>query len=251
MDTSHITITEISDVLYVSSPKGRRAQINNRNSYGLSFCREGKITYTHNGKDYVSDNKHIILLPQGQSYTLRRDKTGRFTLINFTCTEHLTDTFFLFPVQNLLPFFRDFEQMQELFLFAENRAKLMSIFYGMLHNLATGSAVSKSIAPAMDYIEKNYADPELTNQKLADICNISEVYLRKLFDKHLKTSPHQYICDIRLQKAKQLLTEGHLKIQAVCTACGFTNPYHFSRFFKQHTGLTPTDYVLRNKSTKL
>ena len=105
--------------------------------------------------------------------------------------------------------------------------------------------------PAIKYIENNYKDYTLSNQTLADVCNISEVYLRKLFIKHLNTTPKQYICDIRLSKAKQLLSEGILKTNAICEQCGFSSLSNFSRFFKEKTGLTPTEYLKENMHYKI
>ena len=251
MNLTEITVQKINDVMTVFSKKGRTATINNRTTYGLSFCEKGQITYTQDGKSYVSDNKHIILLPQGQSYTLRGDKTGEFALINFTCAEQFTDTFLLYPISALSPLLNDFQQLKELYLFAENRSKMLSIFYNMLHNIFVENTTCKTIAPAINYIEKHYSDQTLSNTVLAKQCNISEVYLRKLFRRHLKTTPGQYIAEIRLQKAKQLLAEGTLKIHSVSEECGFSNPYHFSRFFKQYTGMSPTEYSSKNKTFKL
>ena len=129
----NIVVTEITGAATIFSPKGKFEKMNNRNSYGLSFCNEGQITYTHNNKNYVSDNKHIIILPQGQSYTLRGDKTGTFPLINFTCSDIICDTFLLFPIHSTISFMDDFKRIKELILFPENRTKIMSIFYNMIY----------------------------------------------------------------------------------------------------------------------
>jgi len=247
----NIVVAEIINAITVSSPKGRYEKINNRKYYGISFCNEGQITYTHNGKDFVSDSKHIIILPQRQSYTLRGDKTGAFCLINFTCTEPLCDTFLTIPTENTDIFIRDFETIKKLSLFPENRTKIMSIFYNMIHNLIPEGNLCKTIAPAIEYIKRNYKDENLSGVVLSRECNISEVYLRKLFKKHLNTTPKQYISEIRLQKAKQLLSEGILKINAVSEECGFDSSYNFCRFFKEKTGITPTDYTRQNKILKI
>ena len=247
----NIVISEITGVITVYSPKGRYEKINNRRCYGLSFCNEGQITYTHNGKSFVSDSNHIIILPEGQSYTLKGDKTGIFPVINFTCSKLLSDTFLLFPTENIDTFMNDFEMIKKLILFPENRTKIISIFYNMIHNLISDSCLPKSVIPAIKYIEKNYKSQNLTNEILAKECNISEVYLRKLFKKHLNTTPKQYIADIRLQKAKQLLSEGVLKINSISEECGFQSSYNFCRFFKEKTGLTPTVYMKQNKIQKI
>ena len=95
-DLNKIVVTDIIDVRTVFSPKGRYAKINNRKCYSLSFCNEGQITYTHNKKIYVSDPHHAIILPKGQGYTIRGDKSGVFPVINFECFDFLCDTMILF-----------------------------------------------------------------------------------------------------------------------------------------------------------
>ena len=68
-----ITVTDIKELFTVSSPRGRKEEIRNRKSYGLSFCAEGKITYEIGGKQAISDENHAVILPKGQSYSLRGD----------------------------------------------------------------------------------------------------------------------------------------------------------------------------------
>ena len=246
-----IIVTDIVEVLMISSPKGRFEKIYNRSCYGLSFCIDGQITYTHNGTKFVSDNTHAILLPQGQSYTLYGDKKGLFPVINFTCREPLCDTFALLPIQDNGSFIMDCEQMKALSLFDGNQTKIMSIFYNMLHRLSSYGAIGNTLMTAIKYIEKNYQNPTLTNKMLAKECKISEVYLRKLFAAQLQTTPKQFILEIRMQKAKQLLTEGGVKISTIAEHCGVSNPYHFCRLFKQKTGMTPTEYARQNRVYKI
>lgn len=251
MTLNNITILDIYDVLVVSSPKGRFAKIENRFCYGLSFCLDGQITYTHNQKSVVSDKSCAILLPRGQTYTLKGDKSGSFPVINFACNEEICDTVIALPIQNASAYIRDFNRLMSLSLFDGSRAEMMSVFYHMLHSLSLENAVCKTIMPAIEYIEKNYHKPDISNIFLAKLCNISEIYFRQLFKKHYKTTPHQFITDIRIKKSEQLLAEGNLKIYAVAEKCGFTNQYHFSRMFKEKIGLTPGEYMKINKNIKI
>ncbi len=245
-----LVVTDITNVMTVLSHKGRFVKINNRNSYGLSFCMSGQITYTHNGKRYVSDSEHAVILPQGQSYTLYGDKQGLFPLINFTCLNFSCDTIIILPIHDREFFIRNFEQIKSMFFFEEYKAKIMSIFYDMINRLIN-STIYNTIFPALKYIEKNYQNPKLTNCNLARECKISEVYFRKLFANQFKTTPKQYVIDLRIQKAKQLLSEGILKINVIAEQCGFSNPYHFCRIFKEKSGLTPSDYSRQNRFYKI
>ncbi|MBE7012212.1 MAG: helix-turn-helix transcriptional regulator [Ruminococcaceae bacterium] len=252
-DLNKIVVTDIMDVITVFSPKGRFEKMNNRKYYGLSFSNDGQITYTHNQKNYISDPHHAIILPKGQSYTIYGNKSGEFPVINFECADFLCDTMIVLPIENIDFIMRDFIQMKNLFLSERNRTKVMSLFYNIIYNLWESTALcgNSLLLPAIKYLGNNYSLPELTNKTLADQCNISEVHFRKLFTEQFRITPRQYIIDIRINKAKQLLTEGIFKINAVSEKCGFSNPYHFSRLFKEKTGLTPTEYMQQNRIIKI
>lgn len=248
---SKITVTSINEIFTVSSPRGRTEQIYKRKSYALSFCISGQITYTHNNNKTVSDKNNAVLLPKGQSYTLHGDRTGSFPVINFQCAEPLCSSVVSIPIQNANAYIKDFERIKTLSLFKENRAKMMSIFYDMLYRLSSQNTNNSLIAQAAEYLENNYNNPTLTNAALARHCNISEVYFRKIFTSCYKMPPKQYIINIRINKAKQLLAENSLKIGAVAECCGFSNQYHFCRVFKEKTGITPTEYIKQNRIYKI
>lgn len=248
----NIIIKSIEEIITISSPKGRYEEINNRKWYGLSFCQSGQITYTHNDKKIVSDRNCAVILPQGQSYSLYGDKKGIFPVINFTCDRKLCDTITVIPVENTEAYITDYEKMKALSLFEGNNAKIMSIFYDIIHRLSSNSLTQSNILfPAIKYLENNYTDPHITNETLAKKCDISEIYFRKLFTEKYKTTPKQYIIDVRINKAKQLLTDGVLKINVISEKCGFSNPYHFCRVFRQKVGLTPTEYMKQNRIYKI
>lgn len=248
-----IVVTDVKEVITVFSKKGRLEKMNNRKYYGLSFCNEGQITYTHNNKNYISDPHHAIILPKGQSYTIHGDKSGMFPVINFECADFLCDTMIVLPVENIDFVMKEFIHMKNLFLFEKNRAKVMSLLYNIIHSFFESADISENsiLLPAINYLENNFSLPELTNKVLADQCKISEVYFRKLFTEQYGIAPRQYIIDIRINKAKQLLTDGILKINNISEKCGFSNPYHFSRLFKEKTGLTPTQYLKQNRILKI
>ena len=245
MELKNITVTEISNVITVYSENGRRDKMTDRRSYGLSFCKEGQVTYIQDGCEYVSNRDCAVILPKGGTYLIKRDKTGAFPLINFDCLDFLCDTVTVIPIQNTEELIADYERMKKLFCFDDNRTQIFSIFYGILHKLCSDN-IPRELFGAVRLINSDYCDSSLTNTRLADECNISEVYFRKLFTKHFGISPKQFIIDVRIQKAKQLLAEGSLSISHISEKCGFSNPYHFCRLFKQHTGITPSEYRKEN-----
>ena len=251
MNLNEIAITDILDVITIFSPKGRFEAMTNRGSYGLSFTSNGQITYTHNGISYVSDRNNAVILPKGQSYTIYGNKEGNFPVINFETSDFFIDTITVFPVDNVDFITKEFEQIKKLQLLINSRLSVMSSFYNILNHLAhSNKSDTNSLAPAIKYLENNYSQ-DVSNAKLAHECKISEEYFRKLFKKTYGISPKQYITDMRINKAKQLLKEGFLKINAISQLCGFSNQYHFCRFFKQKTGFTPTEFMKQNRTFKI
>ena len=245
MELKNITVTEVHNAVTVYSEKSRLDRMISRKFYGLSFCKEGQITYIQNGSEYVSNRHCAVILPKGGTYFIKRDKTGVFPVINFDCLDFLCDTITVIPVQNVEELIADYERMKKLFCFDENRAQIFSIFYSMLHKLSYDN-IPRELLGAVRLINSDYCDTALTNTKLAAECNISEVYFRKLFTKHFGISPKQFIIDMRIQKAKQLLAEDSSSVAAISEKCGFSNPYHFCRLFKQHTGISPSEYKKAN-----
>lgn len=247
----NIVVTDVLSALTVASHQGRNEVITSRVSYGLSFCMEGQITYTHKGVKYVSRKGFAIILPKGETYQLYGDKNGRFPVINFDTAEELCTAPCLIPVDDENVFLGDYMSLRSCLRMKKSRAKVMSLFYGILHKLSPSEKDVGILLPALEYIEKNYASHEASNTSLARLCNVSEVYFRKLFLQKLDTTPRQYLIDLRLSKAKELLAEGSLKVSAVAESCGFTNQYHFCRIFKDRVGVTPSEYARENKVYKI
>ena len=242
-----VTITELYDIITVSSTNDRLPKMTNRPHWGISLCINGEITYNHKGKNYVSDKNHVIILPKGESYSIIRNVNGLFPLINFDCLNSLGDKIISIPVDNMDIYISLYKKMKKFSIFDNKRQLLMSILYDILSHLSEEGLTPGVIAPAVSYIETNFHNHNLNNSELAALCHISESHFRKIFQNQFKMSPKQYIIDTRILKAKDLLIEGDLKIQAVCEKCGFTNQYHFCRLFKEKTGQTPTQYRNKNR----
>jgi AraC family transcriptional regulator len=98
------------------------------------------------------------------------------------------------------------------------------------------------IAPAVEWIERDFADAKLTVAKLAELCGISAVYFRKIFIHSFGISPKEYIIQKRMEYAKQLLALGELEISGIAELCGYGEPCHFTREFRKRFGISPSQY---------
>lgn len=220
----------------------------NRATYGLSLCVGGQLTYTMRGKTYVSHPGNAVLLPQGGTYSIFGDKEGLFPLINFKCEQFPCDTIALLPLENPQRCIKLFETLKSLFLHEENHLNIYSTFYELLSNVSyTNPKKHNPLESVVQYIEENLTDPELSNDALAQKMGISEVYLRKLFVSHYTVTPRQYVLDVRIRHAKQLLCDTSYTVSTIAEKSGFSSVYHFCRTFKQRTGQTPTQYASANR----
>lgn len=248
----NINKVKIYDVATVHSERGRAFSMENRVCFGLSFCKSGQITYTQNGKEYVSDNSKAVLLPKGAYYNLYCNKTGDFPLINFDCEGLDIKEITTLKISNSEKYFEAFDEIKELSFFNTDKLKMYSQFFRMLDRLLMEVNKSDNIATHIAiYIEENYNNAELNNRLIASKVNISEVYMRRLFVKEYKTTPKQYITDIRIRKAEQLLSEGVLTVGETAIKCGFRDIHHFSRVFKIINAISPLEYRRENSKNTI
>lgn len=105
--------------------------------------------------------------------------------------------------------------------------------------------ISKHIKMAIDYIDENYKS-KITLEDISLHIGLSEVYISRLFKKETGKTVLDYINEVRLSKAKQMLDTGRYKVYEVANELGFNNSHYFSTLFKKFTGLTPIEY-LQNK----
>ena len=99
---------------------------------------------------------------------------------------------------------------------------------------------SESMKNAISYIRVNYQS-NLSITDVACSAGIGVRYLRKLFAKYLNMSPLEYLNQVRINKAIELLRNTELSVKEVCFSCGFKSPQYFSRVFKQQIGMTPIE----------
>lgn len=245
-ELKQITVTGIRTVTVVEKA-GRIYKCENRPTYALSFCKSGKITYNHCGRQYVSEPSNAVIIPMGACYELYQHTDGEFPLINFTCAERFTDEFMIIPLINPTGYFGEYEKIRRLELGHGGRLKMMSIFYETLSRLSDEQKTGNPhLCGIVRYISDNIGNSELSNTEIAENAGISEIYMRKLFSAAYGLSPKQYITELRMEKSRKLLEENQISVSAVATQCGFSSVYHFCRAFKHHSGLTPTEYRRHN-----
>jgi YesN/AraC family two-component response regulator len=92
-------------------------------------------------------------------------------------------------------------------------------------------------------INEHISDPELSVDAIADQVGISRVHLHRKMKELTGQTPHNFIRNIRLKRAANLLSNQGMNVTEVMYACGFANSTSFSTVFKKFYGLSPRDYM--------
>ncbi len=112
------------------------------------------------------------------------------------------------------------------------------------HNIAKNPKIDAETTYfqyAVNFIKANYFR-KITIAELTDILGVSQPYLYRIFKKKCSLSPKEFIDEIKLQKAKELLSQTSLQISEIATSVGTEDSAAFSKFFKSKTGLSPTEF---------
>lgn len=100
------------------------------------------------------------------------------------------------------------------------------------------------MASALAKMEREYPDP-LSISGLAESVHMSERHFRRQFEKLYRQTPKEYLQNIRLHAATELLLQTELPVTEIALDCGFSDCNHFSRVFRQKFGISPTGYRKR------
>ncbi len=106
-----------------------------------------------------------------------------------------------------------------------------------------------AVQNAIKMIEARVQDPP-TLGELASCSGLNSTYFSHVFKVVTGMRFQDYLMEIRLDKAKDLLRNINLRIKNISHESGFNDPNHFCRIFKKKTGLNPTDWRLRNLPKK-
>ncbi len=108
------------------------------------------------------------------------------------------------------------------------------------------SGKDKLIQTIQEYIDDNLNGRVQLNE-VAEAFGLSPAYLSVLFKKAMETGFSEYVYTKKIEKAKEMLLSGDMKIYEVADALGFESAYYFSKVFKKVDGHSPREYI-RSKS---
>lgn len=99
----------------------------------------------------------------------------------------------------------------------------------------------KMMKQVEEYLKKNYMH-DISLDTVSRTINFSPFYFSKLFKQHFGTNFIDYLTDIRIETAKEILSDPTKSAKDIGAMVGYTDPNYFAKIFKRKTGFTPTEY---------
>ncbi len=106
-----------------------------------------------------------------------------------------------------------------------------------------GGLPPRQLGQVLDYIDA-FLDKNIKLADLAQLLDMSSFHFSRLFKQSIGMTPHQYLSQQRVERAKQLLKKTDRLIIDIALECGFSSHSHLSKQFRQFTGMTPKAYRL-------
>lgn len=129
---------------------------------------------------------------------------------------------------------------------AHSFLKSQALFYELLHLLFTETEKGKmgytsTIDKILDYMEQHYAELEDVGQ-LPFLAGLTPSSFCRAFKKATGKTPGNYLTEIRMNRAKELLVVPNSTLKEVAASIGYNDPLYFSRVFKKNVGVAPSAF---------
>ncbi len=241
-------------VMATERPQGRK-------DYQLLYIASGKAHFYFNGAHTVVNEGNMILYrpDEEQRYYYYAPEKTEVYWVHFTGSDvdsileyyRLPKTANLFYTGTSADYQWMYRQMiQELQLCRQNYEELVSlllrqIFIMINRHIAEdkkiGSSIHNEIERATHYFNENY-NKDINIDEYAASRHISTCWFIRSFRQVIKVTPMQYILSLRMANAQNLLETTDYNISEVAAAVGYDNALYFSRLFRKHIGVSPSEY---------
>ena len=96
-------------------------------------------------------------------------------------------------------------------------------------------------------IDEHYKDPDFDVDTIASLLGLSRIHVNRKLKAEGSPSPSTLIRDRRMEVAKVYLLQSETPMAKIASECGFRSPSYFTTAFKEYTGLTPSEFVAKNR----
>lgn len=241
----------VSDIRVLrQNPPYRILRVKGRPCNGFLYIQQGTCHYAFEGGEFALSAGAVAYLPFDSHHTLTvTSESIHFYRIDFTLRIDgelaffsdrplkITDEASPECVETIMALDGDYGISDNTIAKTQ---KLCTIFSCL--QTSSVSANRKRLMPAVRYLQE-HAVGNVNCGKLAELCFLGTSRFYDLFGSEFGMTPLEYRNRLVIRRAKALLSAVDVSVSEVAFAVGFENAAYFSRFFKKHTGLSPSEYV--------
>ena len=126
---------------------------------------------------------------------------------------------------------------------------LADAMYQLLAGWAVGRTESPMVENAVREMVLNLSNPDFNPAALAERSGYCADHFRRCFRASVGMTPQQYMIHLRMEHARRLLSGGvGQSIRQTALLSGYQDPYYFSRAFRRHTGMSPSEYAEKSRN---
>jgi len=263
--TSRLNVSEMLGYYYMVKGPHYRFKGEKHNYYELTYVDYGSLDTTVDDKSYTLENHDLIIYGPGQFHTQEVTKDSSCSYLTvvfdmemdtpenilnrvFHCTSELHSVLrkFVKESSSEIPYAKTLMlcHLQEtIVLLAQSSIELAEEKNAMkLGNNAIQHFQDELLSEIITYMNEMVSEP-ITIEEICHKFSISRSSLQSLFKTHLHDSPKNYLINIKLQKSKELIRENRYTISEIAFTLGFSSIHYFSRLFKQHFDIPPSEYA--------
>lgn len=251
-----IDVKKINSVIDRQYFPGWHLEFKPRTQSAFYYIKEGSLSVNMGHNDYIINAGSILSLDNNVciNFANKTKSTVHLCIVTFNFNDNLVFEDINIPLITYdnkdLVILNMFNKMNDVFStkgiahIVKEKSILLNIIYYLINNSMYNFYPNNpdlKIIKAIEYINSKYKEG-ITLQDLSEKTNYSIPHLRRMFYKFFKISPIQYLNNLRIEKAKELLLMDNLPINYIAENVGFKNSSYFSRVFKKHTQLSPCKY---------
>ena len=244
-------ITDIKSAIFVGPEKYAEKNTEFRRilySHELIYHYSGEATVYFGDQVLYTKPDTVRFLPQGDTkrYHIQRKESGSCIDIFFCTDRPISLEAFTVPGGGRLGML--FKKLFALWVSKEPGYRhgcmgiLYEIFSLMENQSAKGEGYRAIIEPTAAYLREHFLEPLPPMEALATLSGISYSYMKKLFVRCYGLSPKQYIIQLKMNYACELLRSNRYSVSQISELCGFRDIYFFSRQFKAVVGCPPSRF---------
>ena len=223
-----------------------------RRRSGIIYNAVGTELYRFSDRTFLVNPGTVLIIPKGSEYHVELDGESNVCYV-FECELEFSGEARPAVVKP-----GSFGRFERHFIDAERiwrtkktayKAECMSLLYRVIALLSQTSeniihpANYEKIRASVEYLHEHYCEQSFRIESLHRMARMDEKYFRELFIRKFGIPPKTYVTELKIQRAKELLGSDKQNITEIASLLGYTDVYHFSKAFKQRTGVPPSRWT--------